>query len=320
MAKKILITGMTGFAGSFLAEYLVKNSIGEVVGTYIAEASLQNISHISEKVKTIHLDLKDSKKVEDVISSEKPDWVFHLAAIPAVGDSFTKPAETIINNVVAELNLLEGVRNSKLFETRILIVSSADVYGKVSEKDLPIDEDTPFMPTNAYAVSKITQDYLGLQYAISYNLQVVRVRSFNHFGPRQATGFVVADWCKKIALIEKSKIPPVIKVGNLKAKRDFTDVRDMVEAYYLLLEKGKVGDVYNVGSGKSICIEDVLYILLKEAKVKIMVEKDDALFRPVDSLERVCDNRKFVSLSGWKPKIPIEKTLKETLDYWRNIV
>lgn len=320
MAKKILITGMTGFAGSFLAEYLVKDNIGEVVGTYITEVSLQNIAAIREKVKVVYLDLRDAKKVEDVILSEKPDWVFHLAAIPAVGDSFTKPAETIINNVVAELNLLEGIKNAKLFDTRILIVSSADVYGKVSGKDLPIDEDTPFMPTNAYAVSKITQDYLGLQYVLSYNLQVVRVRSFNHFGPRQATGFVVADWCKKIALIEKDKIPPVIKVGNLKAKRDFTDVRDMVEAYYLLLQKGKVGDVYNVGSGKSICIEDALYILLKEAKVKIMVEKDDTLFRPVDSLERVCDNRKFVSLSGWKPKIPIEKTLKETLDYWRNIV
>jgi len=194
------------------------------------------------------------------------------------------------------------------------------VYGKVSEKDLPIDEDTPFMPTNAYAVSKITQDFLGLQYVLSYKLQIVRVRPFNHFGPRQATGFVIADWCKKIAQIEKGEIPPVVKVGNLKAKRDFTDVRDMVEAYAILLEKGKTGEAYNIGSGKSLCIEDILKILLKEAKVKISVEKDDLLFRPVDSLERVCDNRKFVSLSGWQPKIAIEKTLKETLDYWRNIV
>lgn len=320
MAKKVLITGMTGFAGSFLAEYLVANNIGEVSGTYISESSLQNISTISKKVKAFHVDLKDSKKVEEIIALVKPDLVFHLAAMPAVGDSFLKPAETIINNVVAELNLLEAIKNTGLLKSRILIVSSADVYGNVLEKDLPIDEDTPFMPMNAYAVSKITQDFLGLQYVLSYNLQVVRVRPFNHFGPRQATGFVIADWCKKIALIEKSKIASVLKVGNLKAKRDFTDVRDIVEAYYLLLEKGKTGDAYNVGSGKSICIEDVLHILLKEAKVKILVEKDDALFRPVDSLERVCDNRKFVSLSGWEPKIAIEKTLKETLDYWRNIV
>lgn len=320
MAKRIFITGMTGFVGSFLAEYLVSNNLGEVFGTYITESSLQNIAKIREKVKTIYLDLKDNKKVDDTILSIKPDWIFHLAAMPAVGDSFSKPAETIINNVVAELNLLEGVKNAGLLDTRILVVSSADVYGKVSEEDLPIDENTPFMPTNAYAVSKITQDFLGLQYFLSYNLQVVRVRPFNHFGPRQATGFVIADWCKKIAQIEKGQMSPIIKVGNLKAKRDFTDVRDMVEAYAILLEKGKAGEVYNIGSGKSLCIEDILKILLKEAKIKISVEKDDLLFRPVDSLERVCDNRKFVSLSGWKPKISIEKTLKETLDYWRNIV
>ncbi len=320
MLKKALITGVSGFAGSFLADFLLTNGGYEVSGTYLSEASLVNLKQHKDKLHLFQVNLIHEEETTRVIEQVKPDLIFHLAALPAVGDSFSKPAETIINNVVVELNVLEGIKNTKLFKSRILIVSSADVYGKVAEKDLPIDEDTPFMPTNAYAVSKITQDFLGLQYVISYNMQIIRVRPFNHFGPRQATGFVVADWCKKIAQIEKGQIAPITKVGNLKAKRDFTDVRDMVEAYAILLEKGEVGEVYNVGSGKSIWIEDILQILLKEAKVKISIEKDDLLFRPVDSLDRVCDNSKFVALSGWKPKIPIEKTLKETLDYWRNIV
>lgn len=320
MAKKILITGMTGFAGSFLAENLVEKNIGEVTGTYLTEASLENITKIRGKVKAIHADLQESKKIEEVIASIKPDWVFHLAAMPAVGGSFAKPAETIINNVVSEVNLLEGIKNAGLLKCRILIVSSADVYGKVVAKDLPIDEETPFMPTNAYAVSKITQDFLGLQYAISYNLQVIRVRPFNHFGPRQATGFVVADWCKKIALIEKGRITPIIKVGNVAAKRDFTDVRDMVKAYTLAIEKGIFGDVYNIGSGVSYQVGDVLSKLLKFAKTRIDIVSDANLFRPQDSDERVCNNQKFVQLTGWKPTISLEETLEETLDYWRNIV
>ena len=182
-----------------------------------------------------------------------------------------------------------------------------------------MDENTAFRPTNTYAVSKIAQDFLGLQYYISYRLKIIRVRPFNHIGPRQSAGFVVSDFAKKIADIEKGRMDPILRVGNLQAKRDFTDVRDMVRAYNFLIEKGEFGEVYNIGSGVSYSISEILDILLSFSKIKIKVEIDHSLLRPEDAQDRLCDNKKFVELTDWKPSIPIEKSLKDTLDYWRNI-
>ncbi len=320
MAKRILITGMTGFAGSFLAEHLLKIGENNIVGTYLLDESLRNIKAIQNKIETVQIDLTNEQAVSSLIARSKPEIIFHLAALPAVGGSFANPAGTISNNVIVQVHLLEAVKNANLLSTKILIISSSDVYGEVEEKDLPIDEETAFRPTNAYAVSKITQDYLGLQYFLSYAMRVVRVRPFNHIGPRQSTGFAIADWAKKIAMIEKKKMEPVLIVGDLETKRDFTDVRDMVKAYTLALEKGVSGDVYNIGSGVSHRVGDVLNMLLKFAKIRIAVTSDPNLFRPQDFGERVCDNKKFVRLTGWKPTILLEKTLEETLDYWRNIV
>jgi len=320
MAKKVLITGISGFVGSHLAEYLLSHKNYTISGTYLSEKSLVNVKGFKEKLHITQVDLKNSEVVYRLIKALKPDLIFHLAALPAVGSSFDRPVETIVNNVTAEANVLEAVKNAHLLDCRVLVVSSADVYGKVSKKDLPIDEDTSFHPTNAYAVSKIAQDFLGLQYAIAYGLKVIRTRPFNHFGPRQSLGFVVADFAYKIAKIEKEKMTPVLRVGNLDSKRDYTDVRDMVKAYVLLIEKGEVGEVYNIGSGISYKTSDLLHILLSLSTVKISIEVDAALFRPQDSPDRVCDNRKFVKLTGWKPTIPIHTTLKETLDYWRRIL
>ncbi len=315
--KKVLITGVTGFAGSFLAENLLQSGKYQVSGTYLSDNSLDNVSQIKEKLDLHKVDLNDKRSTETLISATTPDIVFHLAALASAGDSFKDPAGFISNNVAGQVNLFEAVRSVKI-SPRILVISSAEVYGAVNENDLPIDEDTPIRPVNPYAVSKVAQDFLGLQYHLAYNLPIIRVRPFNHVGARQAPAFVVSAFAKKIADIEKGKMEPVLKVGNLSAKRDFTDVHDTVEGYRLLAEKGEPGDVYNIGSGKSYEIKFILDTLLSFSEKEIKVETDPALLRPIDVPELVCDNSKINKATGWEPKIPIETTLKETLEYWRS--
>lgn len=320
MQKKVLITGISGFAGSHLAEYLVSQKKYTVSGTYLLDSSLEHLSPLKNKITLLKTDLTDAIKVSQLIKITKPDLIFHLAALTSPANSFNRPAETIINNVTAQINLLEAIKNYELFNTRILIVSSADIYGKVAEKDLPIDEETKLNPANPYSVSKITQDFLGLQYFLSYNLKIIRVRPFNHIGPRQSPGFAVSAFAKKIAEIEKGKMKNTLSVGNLDAKRDFTDVRDMIQAYTLILEKGKIGDVYNIGSGVAYKMSDILKKLLSFSKIKIKTEVDETLLRPSDEPILLCDNHKIRETTGWSPKISLDQTLKDTLDYWRNIV
>lgn len=320
MKKRVLITGISGFVGSYLAEYLISKKAYLISGTYLSNSSLQNIKHIENKLHLIQIDLTNEKKVFDFVKSLKPDFIFHLAALSSPAYSFEHPKEPLINNISAQISILEAVRKAKLKESRLLIISSADVYGAVAKKDLPIDEETPFRPTNPYGVSKITQDFLGLQYYLSYKLKIVRVRPFNHIGPKQSSDFVVSAFAKKIAEIEKKEREGTLLVGNLEAKRDLTDVRDIVRAYSLIIEKGKIGDVYNLGAGASHKIADILEQLLRFSKTKIKVASDPFLFRPVDTPELVCNNRKIRQVIDWKPTISIKQTLKDTLDYWRNIV
>lgn len=318
--KKVLITGITGFAGSYLAEHLLSLGEYEVSGTYLTESSIKNVSQIKDRINLISADLSKTENVFKIIGDTKPDVIFHLAALTSPAESFKNPVATLNNNISLQVNIFEAVRKFNLINTKILITSSADVYGRVAKEDLPIDEETPLMPTNPYSVSKIAQDFLGLSYFLAYKLQVIRVRPFNHIGPRQAPSFVVSAFAKQIAEIEKGKKEPVLSVGNLEAKRDFTDVRDMVKAYVLVVERGQVGDVYNIGSGISYKIADILNQLTSMSSAKIEIKNDPTLFRPSDDPELVCDNNKFVKVTNWKPEISLEKTLKETLDYWRNII
>lgn len=320
MLKKVLITGISGFAGSYLVQNLIKNKNYSLNGTYLLENSLENIGEIKDEINLVKVDLINAKKVSDLVSHIKPDLIYHLAALTSPALSFTNPSEVITNNITVQINLLEAVKNAGLENCRILIVSSGDIYGAVEKENLPISENVEFRPTSPYSVSKIAQDFLGLQYFLSYGLKIIRVRPFNHVGPRQSPNFVVSSFAKKIAEIEKGKLKPILRVGNLEVKRDFTDVRDMVYAYTLVLEKGSLGDVYNIGSGISYKISEILNKLLSFSKIKIKVELDPSLLRPLDILELVCDNRKFKKLTGWQPKIPIETTLAETLAYWRNII
>jgi GDP-4-dehydro-6-deoxy-D-mannose reductase len=316
--KKALITGISGFAGSFLSEHLLSQN-HEVSGIYIKEESLKNLDGFSEKLDLIKLDLLDGPLVEKTIGEKKPDLIFHLAALTSPKDSFDAPAETMQNNIKAQLNILEAVRKNSP-DTKVLVISSAEIYGRVDEKDLPIDEETKLMPTSPYAVSKITQDFLGLQYFLSYGLKVIRVRPFNHIGPRQSDRFVVGAFAKKIAEIEKGKRDPVLPVGNLKSKRDFTDVRDMVRAYAIAIKNGEIGEVYNLGKGVSHSVSEILDKLLSMSTAEIQVKEDPSLLRPSDSSDLVCDATKFKNISSWEPEIEIDETLKDTLDYWRNII
>lgn len=318
--RKVLITGVSGFAGSYLAEYLVSKKEFDIYGTYLFEDSKVNLNKVINDLKLVKIDLSSESGTLNLIEKVRPSLIFHLASLTSPSDSFKNPAQTLTNNISLQVNLFEAVKKNKLFDSRILVVSSADIYGLVNKKDLPIDEETTLMPTSPYSVSKIAQDYLGLTYYLSYGLKTIRVRPFNHIGPRQSQHFVVASFAKQIAEIEKGKKKPILSVGNIEAKRDFTNVKDMVRAYYLAIEKGEIGEVYNIGSGISYKIYDILNVLISMSKVKIKIEKDEALMRPGDNPELICDSRKFVKLTNWKPEVDIEITLKDTLDYWRNII
>lgn len=313
--KKILITGATGFVGKHLTNNLLSQNAFEIIGTHRSDQG-----DFPKEVQLEKVNLLDQEAVDKLIQTYKPEAIYHLAGLPSAAESFKTPAETITNNIMSELTILEALRKFELVQTRVLVVSTAEVYGVIKPEDLPIDETTDLRPVNPYAVSKIAQDYLGLQYRLAYRMNIVRVRPFNHIGPGQKESFVLSSFAKQIAEIEKGKNNPVLFVGNLEAKRDFTDVRDMVKAYQLVVEKGEKGDVYNIGSGIPRRIDDMLQTLLSFSTAKIDVKPDPERFRPIDVPEIVCDCTKFQNLTGWKPEIPFEQTLQDILDYWRKIV
>ncbi len=318
--KKVLITGVTGFVGKHLALHLLSQKSYEVIGTYRSESSLASVGDVKDQMQLKKVDLNEADAVESLLLSIKPDVIFHLAAQASSSKSFAIPVETLTNNIISEFSILDVLRKHNLQNTRVIIVSTGEIYGAVTPSDIPVDEDTPLRPATPYAVSKLSQDFLGLQSYLAYKLDIVRLRPFNHIGPGQREGFVVADFAKQIAEIEAGKKEPEISVGNLDAKRDFTDVQDMVRAYELAIQKGKAGEVYNIGSGKSRKIKDILDTLLSFSSKKITVTVDPEKFRPIDVPEIYCDCSKFHSVTEWEPSIPFEKTLQDILDYWRKIV
>lgn len=311
---KCLITGINGFVGSYLAEHLLENT-NNIYGTIYPKDSIQNIKHILNKAETIPCDLNTPTAIENIIKNIRPERIFHLAAQGFVPKSWSDPIGTFRINVLGTLHLLDSVKKYCPF-AKMLIICSSDEYGIVNSTE-PITETVPLNPQNPYAVTKTCIDFLSHQLAQYNNLHVIRVRPFPHIGPRQSASFVVSDFSKQIASIEKGIQKPIIKVGNLQSKRDFTDVRDMVKAYWLAIEKGQKEEVYNISSGKSYLIDEILKKLLSLTKTKIEIQQDPNKFRIKDESFKSGNNQKFRNQTGWKPEIPIEVTLRETLDYWR---
>ena len=316
---RVLITGVTGFVGSHLADYLIARGDVEVFGTHRWRSRMENVDHLHGRLALVECDLRDPGGVRRMFAEIRPDRVFHLAAQSYVPTSWMSPAETLTANVTCQLNLLEAIREAGA-ATRVQIAGSSEEYGLVHKDELPIREENPLRPLSPYAVSKVAQDYLAYQYWMSHRVHTVRTRGFNHTGPRRGHVFVSSNFARQIAEIERGRREPVVWVGNLDALRDFTDVRDMVRAYWLALDRGEPGEVYNVCSGRAYTIKNVLEMLLGMAEADVEVREDPARLRPSDVEILLGDCSRFQRATGWKPTIPFEVTLKDLLDYWRERV
>jgi GDP-4-dehydro-6-deoxy-D-mannose reductase len=309
---------MTGFAGSHLAEYLLaEHPDVEVYGTHRWRSRMENVEHLRDKVKLLEADLRDYTSMHSALERSRPDVIFHLAAQSFVPSSWTAPNDTLTTNVSGQTNLFEAVRALRL-DPVIQIACSSEQYGLVLPGETPIKETNPLRPLSPYAVSKVAQDYLGYQYFQSYGLKVVRTRGFNHTGPRRGHPFVTSNFCSQVAAIEMGLQEPVIRVGNIDAIRDFTDVRDMVRAYWLAVTKAKPGEVYNIATGNGIAIREMLERLIALANVEVKIETDPERLRPSDVEILIGDASKFKADTGWEPRIPFDQTLRDLLDYWRN--
>ena len=306
---KSLVLGAAGFVGGYLIEELKKSGKYDVTATKLSFEKL-NI----DGVKVIDVDICDIGQIKQVIRELQPDVIFHLAAQSSVKKSWEKPQLTVEINVLGAVNLFEAVRAERP-AAKVIVIGSSEEYGDI-DYSVPVKETVAPNPKNIYALTKRTQEELARIYCQAYGLDIVMTRSFNHIGPKQLPQFVVADFCSQVAKIEKGLQSPEIRVGNLAARRDFTDVRDVVKAYMLLAEKGIKGEIYNVGSGVSVEISKILKYIISLSNKRISVKIDEAKMRPIDIPDIKADVRKLFSL-GWTKNYDIKQTIKETLDYFR---
>jgi len=309
---RALITGATGFAGSFLVDECLAAG-WEVYGTCLPDdRAHQHVLGLT----ICPVDLADAAAVDSLVEQVLPDRVFHLAAQASVAAAWSDPAATLTGNLLITQRVLAAVRRFAPI-ARVLVVGSSEEYGRVLERDLPITEQHPLQPLDPYGVSKVAVDYLAKQHVLAYGMHIVRVRPFNHIGPRQRRGFVLADFAAQLAAIEIGTVAPILRVGNLRSARDFTDVRDVVRAYRLALEFGSAGAVYNVCSGRAHRIEDLLGLLVEACKVPVQVQVDPAKYRPAETPIMVGSLSALTAATGWRPQIPIEVSLANALDFWR---
>ena len=322
-----LITGITGMVGSHLVDYLLKQTDWNIYGFTRWNDNMENIEHLSDRINQkdrVHLlygDLNDLPSLIDAVSESRPDYVFHLAAQSYPKTSFNAPLDTLNTNIIGTAKLLEALRKSD-FNPQIHVCASSEVYGKVPADIVPISEDENFHPASPYAISKIGTDLIGRYYAEAYNMKIMTTRMFTHTGPRRGDVFAESTFAKQIAMIEAGLLPPVIKVGNLDSLRTWTDVRDAVRAYYMLVvQKPIPGEYYNIGGTFSCTIKDMLsYLMSQSTRKDITVEIDPDRLRPVDADLQVPDTTKFTTHTGWKPEISFEKTMNDLLSYWRDRV
>jgi GDP-mannose 4,6-dehydratase len=319
---KALITGITGFVGSHLAEYILAHQPEcEVAGLIRWRSPRDHIQAIQDRLSLYYGNLMDLPSLQRMIGEFRPDFIFHLAAQSYVDFSFIAPVDTIESNVVGTTNLLEAVRQLKEahgYDPVIHICSSSEVYGQVRKDEVPINESNPLRPASPYAVSKVGEDMVAYQYWLSWQIKTIRSRMFTHTGPRRGEVFVVSNFAKQVASIEAGLRDPVVKVGNLDSVRTFSDVRDAVRAYWLLVHKCKPGEVYNIGGVETMTIRGMLDKLLAlSTRDDIRVEVDPARLRPSDVTLQIPCTDKFTEATGWEPEIAFEQTLHDTLDYWR---
>jgi GDP-4-dehydro-6-deoxy-D-mannose reductase len=328
-AMRVLLTGAAGFAGSHLAEYLLSDALAQVRGVAHVENPIElhcvvhrhdrRIHHLRHQMQLHRGDLRNGLWVNDLIQLVQPDYLLHLAAWSDVGGSWQQPWTTYELNIQCQLHLLQALHRWSP-TCRALVVTSNEVYGLLNPDDLPLDEETPFRPNTPYGVSKVAQDMMALQYWLSHQLPTIRARSFNHIGPGQADDFAASAFARQIAEIEMGQRAPVVTVGNLDTQRDFTDVRDVVRAYWLLLMRGEIGQVYNVGSGQARTVRWLLETLLSLTPVQVEVRIDPTRLRPSDVPLSVCDNRRLVQATGWQPQVDLQQSLQDLLDGWRKEV
>ncbi len=312
---KALITGVAGFAGSHLADLLLKKgwAVGGIDRGRMPAANVRRIAH---RLELSEVDILDHAAVEKTLSAFRPDAVFHLAGVAYVPHAQYNPSFVFNINATGTLNLLQACQKT-VPGARVVLISSSQVYGQVPSSRMPLRESSPARPANAYGLSKLCAEEAGLLYHREYGLAVVVVRPFNHIGPRQAPVFVVADWARQIARIEAGKQEPVLRVGDLSSGRDFLDVRDMVEGYRLALEKGRPGAVYNICSGRPRGVKEILSGLLAQTRRKIAVREEAGRLRAGDISLLYGDCGKFRERTGWKPRIELGKSLRDILAYWR---
>jgi GDP-4-dehydro-6-deoxy-D-mannose reductase len=313
---KLLVTGIAGFVAGHLFDYLrAEQPRVRVVG--LDSRPGRRVRDM--QVEAIGADVEDPVAVREAIGSVRPDAIIHLAAQSSPQRSWDDPAGTLRTNVLGLLSLLEGARFHGL-APRVLVVGSAEEYGQVEPGELPLREDAPLRPLTPYAASKVAQGYLGLQYALSAGIPVVRTRTFHHTGPRRGESFAESSFARQLAEIERGRRAAVIEVGNLDAVRDFCDVRDVVRAYWGLVERGRPGAVYNVCSGTGVRMRDLLDTLIRVSGLRVDVRVDASRLRPSDVPELVGDPARIRADLGWSPRIPLERSLADLLDYWRERV
>jgi len=310
MQKTALIIGGSGFVGGYLAE--------ELKADYCVHVTCYGEAKQDGDIETHCLNILEKDEVLRIIDAVKPDCIFHLAAQSSVSYSWENPQLTVDVNIKGTLNLLEAVRKTGL-NPRILLIGSGEEYGYISENSCPISENEPLRPANIYAVTKACQEMIGGIYCKTYGMDIITVRAFNHIGPKQSERFVASDFCRQTAEIELG-MRDSISVGNLSARRDFSDVRDVVKAYGMLMETGKSGQCYNVGSGKAISISELLKLITDKSTAKISIVPDIKRQRPSDIPLIKADISRIVRDTGWSPYIKTEKTVEDMLNYWRGVL